>query len=127
MLLEIAYDDGQLGTLKPRSSFWNTDKPGSWRWCVEEADDEDDPLEEDLLEDDLLDYYTDSDDRQSTQLRSVGSTKRRLFDLVEDPSDQQLVGTRLVDLVEGLSDQPLVRTVRTDRWSERFGPYWFKF
>ena len=60
VLLVIAYDDGSLGTLQPRSTYWNAVKPGAWRWCVE-----DDVTGEDAEsegEDDLLDYDTDSDD-----------------------------------------------------------------
>jgi hypothetical protein len=60
VLLVIAYDDGTLGTLLPRSTYWNAVKPGAWRWCVE--DDVTGDGTESEGEDELLDYDTDSDD-----------------------------------------------------------------
>ena len=60
VLLVIAYDDGTLGTLLPRSTYWNAVKPGAWRCCVEDDVTGDDAESEG--EDELLDYDTDSDD-----------------------------------------------------------------
>ena len=58
----IAYDDGTLGTLLPRSTYWNAVKPGAWRWCVEDDVNGDDAESESEGEDELVDYDTDNDD-----------------------------------------------------------------
>jgi hypothetical protein len=60
VLLVVAYDDGTLGTLLPRSAYCNAVKPGAWRWCVE-YDVTGDGIESEG-EDELSDYDTDSDD-----------------------------------------------------------------